>query len=78
MAEVTGSAGGCVVVGHAGVMRYPDGGGLTAEGRGRREQVMLAVAELIESGAGDREVTRLFRVTRMPASRRRRLGQWVG
>jgi hypothetical protein len=77
MAEVTGSADGCAVVGHAGVMRYPDGGGLTAEERGRREQVRLAAAELIESGAGDREVTRDFRVSRMSANRRRRLGQWV-
>jgi putative transposase len=31
-------------------MRYPDGGGLTAEERGRREQVRLAAAELIEAG----------------------------
>src|SRR5438876_5860808 len=31
-------------------MRYPDGGGLTAEERGRREQVRLAAAELIGAG----------------------------
>ncbi|MCT9114296.1 hypothetical protein ACFWD7_55255 [Streptomyces mirabilis] len=29
-------------------MRYPDGGGLTAEERSRREQVRLAAADLIE------------------------------
>ena len=33
-------------------MRYPDGGGLTAEERARREQVRLAAAELIEAPAG--------------------------
>ena len=37
-------------------MRYPDGGGLTAAERARREQVRLAAAELIEAGASDREV----------------------
>ena len=53
-------------------MRYPDGGGLTAAERARREQVRLAAAELIESGAGDGEVARRFRVSRMSANRWRR------
>jgi transposase len=53
-------------------MRYPDGGGLTAEERARREQVRLAAAELIEAGASDREVAKRFRVTRMSANRWRR------
>jgi transposase len=53
-------------------MRYPDGGGLTAEERGRREQVRLAAAGLIEAGASDREVARRFRVSRMSANRWRR------
>jgi transposase len=57
---------------YAGVMRYPDGGGLTAEERARREQVRLAAAELIEAGASDREVAGRFRVTRMSANRWRR------
>src|SRR5881398_3516594 len=57
---------------YAGVMRYPDGGGLTAAERARREQVRLAAADLIESGAGDREVARRFRVSRMSANRWRR------
>ena len=35
-------------------MRYPDGGGLTAAERSRREQVRLAAAELIGAGASDR------------------------
>jgi transposase len=59
-------------VGYAGFMRYADGGGLSAEERARREQVRLAAAELIEAGAGDREVARRFRVSRMSANRWRR------
>jgi transposase len=57
---------------YAGVMRYPDGGGLTAAERARREQVRLAAAELIEAGASDREVAKRFRVSRMSANRWRR------
>jgi transposase len=56
----------------AGSMRYPDGGGLTAGQRARREQVRLAAAELVEAGASDREVARRMRVTRMPVNRWRR------
>ena len=57
---------------YAGAMRYPDGGGLTAAERARREQVRLAAADQIEAGASDREVARRFRVTRMSANRWRR------
>jgi transposase len=57
---------------YAGGVRYPDGGGPTAEERDRREQVRLAAADLIEAGASDREVARRFRVTRMSANRWRR------
>jgi len=53
-------------------MRYPDGGGLTAEERARREEVRLAAAELIEAGAGDGEIARRFRVSRMSANLWRR------
>ena len=53
-------------------MRYPDGGGLDAAERGRRERVRLAAAEMIESGAGDREVAKRFRVSRMSVNRWRR------
>ena len=53
-------------------MKDPDGGGLTAAERARREQVRLAAADLIEAGASDREVARRFRVTRMSANRWRR------
>src|SRR6266516_1873892 len=57
---------------YAGVMRYPDGGGLTAAERARREQVRLAAADLIEAGASDRVVAGRFRVSRMSANRWRR------
>ena len=57
---------------YAGGMRYPDGGGLTAAERARREQVRLAAADQIEAGASDREVAKRFRVTRMSANRWRR------
>src|SRR5690348_14265154 len=57
---------------YAGVMRYPDGGGLTAQERARRERVRLAAAELIEAGAGDREVAIRFRVSWMSVNRWRR------
>jgi putative transposase len=53
-------------------MRYPDGGGLTAAERARREQVRLAAAEMIEAGATDAEVARGLRVSRMSANRWRR------
>jgi len=53
-------------------VRYPDGGGLDAVERARREQVRLAAAELMEAGASDREVARRFRVSRMSANRWRR------
>jgi putative transposase len=53
-------------------MRYPDGGGLTAEERTRCERVRLAAAEWIEEGATDREIAARFRVTRMSANRWRR------
>lgn len=53
-------------------MRCPDGGGLIAKERPRRERVGLAAAEMMEAGAGDREVARQFRATRMWVIRWRR------
>ena len=60
------------MAGYAGVMRYADGGGLTAAERERRERVRLEAAGLIEAGASDREVARRMRVSRMSANRWRR------
>jgi len=57
---------------YAGGMRYPDGGGLDAAERIRRERVRLEAAEMIEAGAGDKEVARRFRVSRMSVNRWRR------
>jgi transposase len=57
---------------YARKMRYPDGGGLDAAERARREQLRLAAAELIEAGASDVDVAARFRVSRMPANRWRR------
>jgi transposase len=53
-------------------MRYPDGGGLDAAERARREKVRLEAADLIEAGASDREIARHFRVSRMSVNRWRR------
>jgi len=53
-------------------MRYPEGGGLDAAERARRERVRLAAAEMIEAGAGDREIAKRFRVSRMSVNRWRR------
>jgi transposase len=63
---------GWPVLRYAGSMRYPDGGGLDAAERARREQIRLSAAELIEAGASDREVARRFRVSRMSVNRWRR------
>src|SRR3954468_5185140 len=49
-------------------MRYPQGGGLTAEECARRERVRLEAAEWMEEGATDREGAARFRVTRMSAN----------
>src|SRR3954465_14339150 len=49
-------------------MRYPQGGGLTAEDCARWEQVRLEAAEWIEEGATDREGAARVRVTRMSAN----------
>jgi putative transposase len=44
-------------------MRYPDGGGLTARGRSRREQVRLEAAEMFAQDADARQVARFLRVS---------------
>jgi transposase len=44
-------------------MRYPDGGGLTAQGRSRREQVRLQAAEMFVQDADARQIARSLRVS---------------
>ncbi|WP_198345773.1 helix-turn-helix domain-containing protein [Nocardiopsis gilva] len=50
-------------------MRYAQGGGLTAQGRARREQVRLEAARRFGQGASRAEVARELRVTPTTASR---------
>ena len=44
-------------------MRYADGGGLSAQGRSRREQVRLQAAEMFEHDADARQVAGSLRVS---------------
>jgi putative transposase len=44
-------------------MRYPDGGGLTAEGRARREKVRLQAAQMFEQGLKPAQVAWCLRVS---------------
>lgn len=44
-------------------MRYPDGGGLTAQGRSRREQVRLQAAEMFAQDADAGQIARSLRVS---------------
>ncbi|XES00288.1 helix-turn-helix domain-containing protein [Streptomyces sp. S1D4-11] len=45
-------------------MRYPDGGGLTADQRARREQVRFEAAELFMQGVTPPQLARRLRVSR--------------
>ncbi len=53
-------------------MRYPDGGGLTAEGRARREKLRLQAAHMFEQGIKPVRVARLLRVSTKSAYQWRR------
>jgi transposase len=53
-------------------MRYPDGGGLTAAGRARRESVRLHAARLFEQDVGAVQVARRLRVSAKSAYQWRR------
>ena len=44
-------------------MRYPDGGGLSAEGRARREKVRLQAAQMLEQDIDPVQIAGLLRVS---------------
>lgn len=62
MPEVTGLAGAAARC-YAGVMRYPDGGGLTARQREARERVRRQAAELFAQDADPVAIARALRVS---------------
>nr|WP_255310791.1 helix-turn-helix domain-containing protein [Streptomyces viridosporus] len=53
-------------------MRYPDGGGLTAEQRRRREEVRMRAADLFEEGRKVPRIARELRVSEKPVYQWRR------
>jgi transposase len=53
-------------------MRYPDGGGLTAAARARRERVRLQAAQLFEQDASPVQVAHRLRVSAKSAYQWRR------
>jgi transposase len=59
-------------------MRYADGGGLTMEGRSRREQVRLQAAEMFEHGADARQIASSLRVSAKSVYQWRRAWQAGG
>jgi transposase len=59
-------------------MRYPDGGGLTARARSRREQVRLQAAEMFAQDADARQIARSLRVSTKSVYQWRRAWQAGG
>ena len=53
-------------------MRYHDGGGLSAQGRARREKLRLQAAQMLEQGIKPVQVARLLRVSAKSAYQWRR------
>jgi len=53
-------------------MRYPDGGGLSAEGRARREKLRLQAAQMFGQGMKPVQVARCLRVSTKSAYQWRR------
>ena len=53
-------------------MRYPDGGGLSAQGRARREKLRLQAAQMFEQGFEPVQVARCLRVSTKSAYQWRR------
>src|SRR5580704_8809474 len=52
-------------------MRYADGGGLTAEGRARRDNVRLQAARLFEQDVDARRIAKILRVSTKSVYQRR-------
>src|SRR5712691_1920611 len=62
---------------YAGCMRYPDSGGLSAEGRARREIVRLQAAQMFEHEVRPVQVARRLQVSAKPAYQwRAALARW--
>jgi transposase len=59
-------------------MRYADGGGLTIEGRSRREQVRLQAAEMFEQDTDAKEIASSLRVSTKSVYQWRRAWQSGG
>ena len=59
-------------------MRYADGGGLTAEGRARREHVRLQAARLFEQDMDARRIARILRVSTKSVYQWRRAAGGLG
>jgi transposase len=53
-------------------MRYPDGGGLSAEGRARREKLRLQATQMFQQGMTPAQVARSLRVSTKSAYQWRR------
>jgi transposase len=53
-------------------MRYADGGGLTVQGRSRREQVRLPASEMFAQDTDARQVASSLRVSTKSVYQRRR------
>jgi len=53
-------------------MRYPDGGGLSAEGQARREKLRLQAAQMFEQDVDPVQVAQLLRVSAKSAYQWRR------
>jgi transposase len=59
-------------------MRHPDGGGLTAEGRARREKLRLQAAQMFKQGIAPAQVAGLLRVSTKSAYQWRRRWRAAG
>jgi transposase len=59
-------------------MRYPDGGGLTAQGRSRREQVRLQAAQMFARQEDARQIAGVLRVSTKSVYQWRRAWQAGG